>query len=149
MKLDDLNTEIESLKKQVQALPATTPDEERAKRLRDIDAKEKHLQADSDEASNSYNSDLQEAFGKVAQKVGATAVKYCDENGFTMLLNVGANQQAPDPVLWFKQEIDVTQAVINAYNVSSGVTAPPPSAPAPARRPSAPAGGSTTPKKPQ
>jgi len=149
-KLDDLNTEIESLKKQVQALPANAPDEERTKRLRDIDAKEKHLQADSDEASNSYNTDLQEAFGKVAQKVGATAVKYCDENGFTMLMNVGANQQAPDPVLWFKQEIDVTQAVINAYNVSSGVTAPPPSAPAPTRRPTAaPAGGATTPKKPQ
>jgi outer membrane protein len=147
-KLDDLNTEVESLKKQVQALPATTSDEERAKRYKDIDVKEKQLQRDGEDASNAYNTDLQEAFGKVAQKVGATAVKYCEDNGFSLLMNVGANQQQPDPVLWFDQKTDITQAVINAYNASSGITAPPPSAPAPARR-TTPAGGATTTKKPQ
>jgi outer membrane protein len=50
------------------------------------------------------------------------------------LLNVGSQQQA-DPVLWFTQETDITQAVVNEYNKVSGVAAPPPQAPAPARKP--------------
>jgi outer membrane protein len=132
--IDTQAAEVESLQKQNQALPATTSDEERAKRLKDIDTKQKALQRDAEDAQNAYQSDLQEAYGKVAQKVGATAVKYVQDNGFTILLNVGGQQQA-SPVLWFDQsKSDVTQAVVNAYNVASGVTAPPPSAPAPARR---------------
>jgi Skp family chaperone for outer membrane proteins len=77
--IDVQSTEIESLKKQYQALPATLSDEERAKRLKDIDTKQKEYQR------------------------------------------------------------DVTQAVVNAYNVASGVAAPAPTAPAPRRTtPSAP-----------
>ena len=81
--------------------------------------------------------------------MGATAVKYSQDNGFTLMLNVGGQQQAPNPVLWFSQGTDITQAVVNAYNTSSGVAAPPPSAPTPTRKttpaPAAPA--ATTPKK--
>ena len=125
--------EVDSLKAQLQALPATASDEERATRLKAIDTKEKALQRDAEDAQNSYQSDLQEAYNKVAQKVGNTAVKYVEANGFTLLLNVGGQQQA-NPVLWFAQPTDVTQAVINEYNKVSGVAAPPPSAPTPARR---------------
>ena len=56
-----------------------------------------------------------------------------------MLFNASTGQQQPNQLLWFDvSKMDITQAVINAYNVSSGVAAPPPSAPAPARRPAAP-----------
>jgi Skp family chaperone for outer membrane proteins len=132
--IDAQSAEVESLKKQLQALPATTSDEERATRLKAIDTKEKALQRDAEDASNSYQSDLQEAYGKVAQKVGNTAVKYVQDNGFSLLLNVGGGNQQPNPVLWFAPTSDVTQAVINEYNKVSGIAAPPPSAPAPARR---------------
>ena len=132
--IDAENAEVDSLKKQNQSLPSTATDEARAKLLRDIDTKEKALQRDADDASKAYQADLQDAYGKVAQKVGATAVKYVQANGFTLLLNVGSQQQA-DPVLWFTQETDITQAVVNEYNKVSGVAAPPPQAPAPARKP--------------
>jgi Skp family chaperone for outer membrane proteins len=131
-KIDSQAAEVDSLKKQVQGLPATTPDDERARRLRAIDEKEKALNRDAEDATNAYQGDLQEAYGKVAQKVGAAAVKYAQDNGFTLMLNVGGNQQTPNPVLWFAQPTDITQAVVNAYNTSSGVAAPTPSAPAPA-----------------
>ena len=132
--IDAENAEVDSLKKQNQSLPSTATDEARAKLLRDLDTKEKALQRDADDASQAYQADLQDAYGKVAQKVGATAVKYVQANGFTLLLNVGSQQQA-DPVLWFTQETDITQAVVNEYNKVSGVAAPPPQAPAPARKP--------------
>ena len=146
-KIESEGAEVESLRKQVQALPATTTDEERANRLKVIDTKEKALQRDSEDAQNQYNQDMNEAAGKMYQKVGQAAVKYAQDNGFTMMLNVGGNQQAQalNPVLWWQATTDITQAVVNAYNASSGVAAPPPSAPSPTRRP-APA--TTTPKKP-
>jgi len=131
--IDARGKEVDSLKAQLQALPATASDDERATRLKAIDTKEKALQRDAEDAQNSYQSDLQEAYGKVAQKVGGTAVNYVKTHGFTLLLNVGGQQQA-NPVLWFTEETDVTQAVINEYNKISGVAAPPPSAPTPARR---------------
>ncbi len=144
-RIDALAAEVDSLKKQIQALPANAPDDQRAALIKSADAKDKQLSRDAEDASNSYNNDLQEAIGKVAQKVGTAAVKYVNENGFTLLVNVGGNQQTPNPVLWFNQSTDVTQAVINAYNTTSGVAAPPPSAPS-ASRPR-PATGGTTPRK--
>jgi Skp family chaperone for outer membrane proteins len=144
--IDTLAKEVDSLKQQLQALPATTPDAERAKRERDIDAKDKQLQLDGNEATEAYQGDLQEAYGKVAQKVGATAVKYTQDNGFTLLLNVGGQQQA-SPMLWWSPVTDISQAVLNAYNTASGVAAPAPSAPAPARRTPPPAAPSAAPKK--
>ena len=145
-KIETEGAEIQNLQKQVQALPANTSDEERANRLKTIDTKEKQLQRDSEDAQNSYNNDMNEAAAKMYQKIGQAAVKYAQENGFTMMLNVGGNQQAQalNPVLWWQPTTDITQAVVNAYNASSGIAAPPPSAPSPTRRTTPPA---TTPKK--
>lgn len=144
-KIDTQAAEVERLRKELQALPANTSDEERANRLKAIDAKEKQLNLDAENANNSYQEDLQKAYGVVAQKVGASAVKYAQDNGFTLLLNSGGQQQA-SPMLWWNQSTDISQAVVNSYNTTSGVAAPPPSAPAPARRTTPPA--SSAPKKP-
>jgi Skp family chaperone for outer membrane proteins len=142
--------EVDSLKAQLQALPANAPDDQRASLIKNIDSKEKQLNFDADAARTAYQNDLQEAYGKVAQKVGGSAVKYASDNGFTLLLNVGGQQNAPNPVLWFDaQKMDITQAVVNAYNASSGVAAPPPAAPsaAPRPRPTAPRAPATAPKQ--
>jgi outer membrane protein len=135
--IETQSNEVDSLKKQYQALPATLSDEERASRLKDIDTKEKALQRDVEDAQNAYNNDVQEALGKVAQKFGGTAVKYAQDHGFTLLLNAGGGQQQLPTVLWGQRNTDITQAVIDAYNVASGVAAPPPQAPAPHRTPAA------------
>jgi outer membrane protein len=134
--LDALATEIDSLKKQLQAAPATLSDEERASRLKTIDTKDKQYQRDAEDASTAYNQDVQEALGKVSQKVYVVMQKYVQENGFTLLLNVGGQDS---PIMWTAQNpnADISEAVIQAYNASSGVTAPPPSAPSATRpRPS-------------
>jgi outer membrane protein len=144
-KIDGEAAEVDSLKKQIQTLPSTTTDDERARRMRTVDEKEKQLQRDQEDASNAYQGDLQEAFGKVAQKVGAAAVKYAKDNGFTMIVNIEPNQQAPNPVMWWEPGTDISQAVVNAYNTSSGIAAPPPSAPAPAAHRTTPSGAASHP----
>ncbi|MFP5232924.1 MAG: OmpH family outer membrane protein [Acidobacteriota bacterium] len=128
--IEALSTEVDSLKKQYQALPANMSDEERATRLKNIDDKEKALQRNVEDAQNAYNQDVQQAYGKIAQKFGGTAVKYAQDHGFTVLLNEGAAQGLPT-VLWWQQETDITQAVINAYNAASGIAPLPPQAPTP------------------
>ena len=143
--LEAQNTEIENLQKQLQALPANATDEDRSKLMRNIDAKQKQLQLDGQQTSDAANADAQTAFNAVARKVGGAAVKYTQEHGFTMLINFpDPRTQQSNQVLWFQPNTDITEAVVNAYNLSSGVAAPAPSAPAPARRTTPPA---TAPKK--
>ncbi len=151
--IDGLAQEVDSLKKQLQSAPATLTDEERASRLKNIDTKEKQLNRDAEDATAAYNADLQEAYGKLAQKVNVTMRKYVADNGFTLLLDVSGGQQSASPVLWAVPQTDVTEAVINAYNVASGVAPPPPSAPSASRpratnpRPAAPKPAATAPKQ--
>ena len=138
--IDALAAEVDSLKKQLQSAPATMSDDERASRMKAIDTKEKQLNRDAEDATNAYNADLQEAFGKVAQKVSVTLKNFVAQNGFTLLLDV-SNQQN-NIIMWAVPSTDVTQAVVSAYNASSGVAAPPPAAPSAAR----PRPATTTPR---
>jgi outer membrane protein len=124
--IEGLSHEVDSLKKQLQSAPATLSDADRAAKMKEIDAKEKRLNHDAEDAQTAYNTDLQEAYGKVAAKVSVTLKKYVSDNGFTLLLDVSSQQSN---VMWANQSTDVTQAVVTAYNTSSGVAAPVPSAP--------------------
>src|SRR3984893_8036576 len=146
--IETLSHEVDALKKQLQGAPATLTDAERAAKMKEIDAKEKRLNHDAEDDQTAYNADLQEAYGKVAAKVSVTLKKYVSDNGYTLLLDV-SNQQSN--VMWAVPSTDVTQAVVTAYNASSGVAAPPPSAPsAPSvthPRPTTTAPRSTAPKQ--
>src|SRR5216684_1661522 len=124
--IDSLSHEVDSLKKQLQGAPATLSDADRAAKMKEIDAKEKRLNHDAEDAQTAYNTDLQEAYGKIAAKVSVTLKKYVSDNGFTLLLDVSSQQSN---VMWANQSTDVTQAVVTAYNASSGVAAPVPAAP--------------------
>jgi outer membrane protein len=136
--LETTAQQIDTLKKQMQAAPATMSDDDRASRMRDIDTKEKQLQRDSDDDTAAYNADVQDALGKVAKKLGPTVMKYVQENGYTLLLN-NTGQQGGLDVLWTVPGADISQAIVEAYNAASGVAALPPSAPTANRpRPAAP-----------
>ena len=142
--LDALAAEIDTLKKQLQAAPATLSDAERALRLKTIDTKDKQYQRDADDASTAYNADVQEALSKVMQKVDVVLREYVQKNGYTLLLDVGGQQS---PVMWISPNpnADITDAVIAAYNTASGVAPPPPAAPTPT---AAPKPAATQPKPP-
>ena len=132
--LQNLQNEVESLTKQLQSAPATMTDEERASRARTIDTKQKQLQRDGDDATAAFNSELQETLGGIAKKVWPTVNKYVQDNGYTLLLD-NTGQQGGLAVLWMQQgTTDISQAVVDAYNASSGVAAPAmPSAPSATR----------------
>jgi len=149
VQLEGLNTQIEGLKKQLQAAPATLSDEERSTIMKSIDTKQKQLDRDSEDDKTAYQADLQEAYGKVAQKFYPVLQDYVDKNGYTVLLNVSEQQGNPTPVMWTKRDpnADITEAVIAAYNASHPVAPTAPSAPS-ATHPKPATTPHTTPKPP-
>ncbi|HEX3967707.1 MAG TPA: OmpH family outer membrane protein [Edaphobacter sp.] len=142
--LQALQTEIDSLTKQLQSAPATMSEDERASRARTIDTKQKQLQRDGEDATNAFNAELQDTLGAIAKKLGPIVIKYVQDNGFTMLLD-NTGQQGGISLLWLQQGTDISQAIVETYNASSGVGAPAvPSAPSATR----PRPATTGPAKP-
>ncbi|HEX7729049.1 MAG TPA: OmpH family outer membrane protein [Terracidiphilus sp.] len=124
--LQATSTEIENLKKQLQSQAATLSDADKASRARAIDDKQKKLQRDAEDAQNDFQQEMQQTYGTVAQKVGQVLISYSEEHGYTVVLD-GGDQQAP-VVLYAAPSTNITKEIIDAYNVKSGVPAPPPPA---------------------
>jgi outer membrane protein len=122
--------EIDTLKKQLQAAGDKLSDTERENRTRSIDEKEKTLQRDGEDASQDYDQQMQQAYQQLAEKVYGTLQSYASQNGYGVVLDASTSQQQLPTVLWASQGTDITKAVIDAYNVKSGVPAPAPEVPA-------------------
>jgi outer membrane protein len=122
--------EIDTLKKQLQAAGDKLSDTERETRTKAIDDKEKALQRDGEDASNDYQQAMGQTYQQLAEKVYGVVQSYATQNGFGVVLDASAGgQQSTPTVLWANQGTDITKAVIEAYNVKSGVPAPAPEAP--------------------
>jgi outer membrane protein len=132
--LQQENTQIETMKKQLQDGGTTITDADRQTRLRTIDDKTKTLQRSAEDLRNDEQTDGQETFQQVGQKVFDVMQNYAQQQGFNLVLD--ASQQNSG-VLWLTPGADITKAVIEAYNTKSGIPAPAnvPSAPAPQRAP--------------
>ncbi len=134
--------EIDTLKKQLQTAGATLSDTERASRLKTIDDKEKSLQRTGEDAQNDFQQEIQQAYASLAEKVFGVVQTYATQNGYTLVVDASQQQS---PVLWANPSTDISAAIVQAYNVKSGVPAPTPSAPsAPAAAPK-PHASTTTP----
>jgi outer membrane protein len=129
--------EIDTLKKQLQSAPATMSDADRASKLRAIDTKEKQLQRDGQDAQQAVSGEQQQAIGVVAKKLAPVVKKYVEDNGYTMLLDITGQQGGSVSLLWTSDGTDISRAVLESYNASSGVAAPIPSAPSPTAHPHA------------
>jgi outer membrane protein len=138
--------EIDTLKKQLQAAGDKLSDTERQNRTRDIDEKEKSLQRDGEDASNDYEQQMQQTYQQLAEKVYGVVTDYASKNGFGVVLDASASQQQLPTVLWAAPTTDITKAIIEAYNVKSGIPAPAPevpSAPASHAAPTHPSSGTS------
>lgn len=140
--LNSLKTQVDTLTKQLQTDGPKLTDSERAARAKVIDDKSKELDRTAQEARTDFQQDVSQAYGALAEKVYDVMKNYAEQNGYTLVLDYSGQQS---PVLFAGQTTDITDAVIAAYNVKSGVPAPAPAtqgqavpdAPAPAARPPA------------
>jgi outer membrane protein len=128
-----LSDEVDKLTKDLQTQGDKLSDAERATRAKQIDDKKKVLQRDGEDASNDFQNEMQEMYQGLASKVYDVLSNYAQQHGFTLVLDI-AQQQTP--VLYAVESTNITKPIIDAYNVKSGVPAPP--APAAGATPSAP-----------
>ena len=144
--LKSLNDEIDTLTKQLQAQGDKLSEDERAARAKTIDDKKKQLQRNAEDDQNDMQNEMQELYSSLASKVYDVLNDYAKQHGYTLVLDA-AQQQSP--VLYATDASNITKAIIEAYNVKSGVPAPPPSAEGAAPLPSAPRPPATKPTTPQ
>ena len=109
--LDKKQADIASLQDQLRKGSATMSEEAKAKLMRDIDANNKSLQRDTEDAQ----ADLDQEQGKIMQELGnkvmAVLEKYATANGYAIVLDV-SNPQTP--VLWAASAIDITNDIVKA-----------------------------------
>jgi len=130
------NDEIDGLTKQLQAQGATLSEAARATQARTIDEKKKKLDRDAEDLRTEGTQEIQQMYNTLASKVYDVLASYAEQQGYTLVLD--ASQQE-NPILFHMPSTDITKPVIDAYNVKSGVPAPPPQpASAPAAKPAAP-----------
>jgi outer membrane protein len=120
--LKGLSDEVDNLKKQLQAQGDKLSDAERATRAKTIDEKEKQLQRQAEDAQNDFQGEMQELYNGLASKVYDVLAAYAQQQGFTLVLDVAQQQ---NPVLYASESSNITKQIIDAYNVKSGVPAPP------------------------
>jgi len=124
--------EIESLKNALKSQGDKLSDQARAAQTKTIDDKEKLLQRSAEDAQNDFQTEAGEVYQQLAQKVYEVLQGYAQTNGYTLVVDISTQQS---PILWAAQSTDITAAIVQAYNVKSGVAAPvggSPTAPRPA-----------------
>lgn len=142
-----MSDELDKLTKDLQSQGDKLSDAERAARAKTLDDKKKQFDRQSEDAQNDFQGEMQELYGGTASKVYDVLSNYAQQNGFTLVLDIASQQT---PIMYALPSTDITKAVIEAYNVKSGVPAPPaqPGGGAPATMPKPAAPKPAAPKAP-
>ena len=140
--LNNLNQEIDNLKKQLQTQGDKLNEQSRADMVKSIEAKQKTLQRQVEDAQADFQGQQNEIANRIGGKLLEVLDKFAKQGGYSVILDVSGQQS---PVLWAAQTSDVTQDIVNTYNSQSSVAAPV-SAPGGAAKP---AGTATRPPAPK
>jgi outer membrane protein len=140
-----MNDEVESLKKQLNTQSATLNDDSRGALVKQVEDKQKKLERSVQDARDDAQAQQNEIAQRILQKMAPIIVKYAGDKGFGLIMDT-SNPWPQGPVLWAGPSVDITKAIVDAYNSQSGVPAPTrPTTAKPAAtgatRPAAPAGG--------
>jgi outer membrane protein len=139
------NDELDGLKKQMTTQQDKLNDEALANLKKQIEGKQKLFDRAVQDAQEDFGNQQQEIASRVLQKMAPMIVKYSQENGFGIIVDT-SKPWPQSNVLWWGEAVDITKAVVDAYNVQSGVAAP---AGTGTGKPVAPTGGAAKPATPK
>jgi len=124
LELQKMNTDIEDLKKQLSTQGDKMNADAHENLVKSIETKTKSLQRSAEDAQNEFQQQQNEIAQRILQKMAPVITKYVSDNGYGLLLDASA-PWPQGPVVVATQSVDITKAVVDAYNVQSGVPAPP------------------------
>jgi outer membrane protein len=148
--LKNQNDELEALKKQL----TTQQDKLNADALdnlkKQIETKQKSFDRSVQDFQEEVGGQQQDIAKRVLQKMAPMIVKYSQDNGFGIIVDTSKPWPESNVLWWNPESVDITKAVVENYNVQSGVPAP--AAQGAAARPVTPSkpatGAGTAPAKP-
>jgi outer membrane protein len=118
--LQQLNAEIESLKKQINDNAASLGEAEKSTKLHTLDTEERQLQREADDFKGDTDSASQQAFQSVAQKVYVFLQDYAKQHGYTLVIDRGSEAA---PVVWYAAtKVDITDELTKAYDLKAAAT---------------------------
>jgi outer membrane protein len=114
--------DLKGLQDQLARGGSTMSDTKKADLQRQIDSGNKSLQRDAQDFQDEEQNEERKVYVELSEKMQPVVKKFAVDNGYTLLLNIS---DMNSPVLWAADGIDITMAVIEAYDKMV------PSAPAP------------------
>jgi outer membrane protein len=133
--LKSMNDEVESLKKQLSTQGDKLNEDSRATLVKQVEDKQKKLERSVQDARDDAQAQQNEIAQRILQKMAPIIVKYAGDKGFGLIMDT-SNPWPQGPVLWAGPSVDITKAIVDTYNLQSGVPAPT----RPATKPSASTG---------
>jgi outer membrane protein len=143
--LKNANDELEALKKQMDTQGSKLNEEALANLKKQIESKQKVFDRNVQDAQEEVGNQQQDIATRILSKMAPMIVKYSQDNSYTLIIDT-SKPWPQTPVLWWNADaVDITKAVVDAYNAQSGVAAPAASgAPAKPATPKPATGGGTT-----
>src|SRR5262252_3107385 len=123
LELQKQNTDIEDLKKQLSTQGDKMNAEAHEALVKSIESKTKSLQRSAEDAQNEFQQQQNEIAQRILQKMAPVITKYVSDNGYGLLVD-SSSPWPQGPVVVATQAVDIMKAVVDAYNVTSGVPAP-------------------------
>jgi outer membrane protein len=113
------NDEIDALKKKL----GTAAEDAKPELQRQIEAKQKSLDRAAQDAREDFQAQQNEIGQRILQKMAPIIMSYANENSLGMILDT--SQPWPQGlVLMAGPGVDITKAVVDAYNAKSGIAPP-------------------------
>jgi outer membrane protein len=121
--LKNMNDEVESLKKQLNTSGDKLSEDAHANLVKQIEQKQKLLERSVQDARDDAQAQQNDIAQRILQKMAPIIVKFAGEKGFGVIMDT-SNPWPQGPVLWAGPSVDITKAIVESYNVVSGVPAP-------------------------
>jgi outer membrane protein len=119
--LEKKQQDITALETQLRNGQNTMSDENKQKLMREIDQRSNLLKRDTEDANTDSEQDQQRVMGELVPKILSVLNKYASENGFAVVFDISSQQT---PVLFASNSVELTRAIIDAYDKSSALTTP-------------------------
>ncbi len=133
------NDELETLKKQLTTQGDKLNEDAAANLKKQIESKQKLFDRAVQDFQEEAGNQQQEVATRILQKMAPLIVKYSHDNGYGLIVDTSKPWPQSSVLWWDEPVLDITKAVVDAYNVQSGVPAP--AAPSGAAKPAAPKPG--------
>ncbi len=118
--LEASQNKVSQLREQLQKGANTMSEEAQRNLARDIQRQETALQRDMEDARGEFAQEQGQLFNSVGQKIMAVIDKYAKDNKYQVVFDI-SNPQSP--VLYAVTEVNITGAIIQAYDTANPLVA--------------------------